>query len=138
MNRIGAIIASLGITSHLMVSLEVMGRHSGHLISLPLVIVYHNERRYLVSMLGANVQWVKNVMASQGKAILRSGIREQVVLHEIPIDQRAPILKAYLQRAPGARPYISVKNTAPLADFERIAANYPVFEVLPASETASM
>jgi hypothetical protein len=38
-------------------------------------------------------------------------------------------LKAYLQIAPGARPHTPVGKEAPLAEFESIAAKYPVFKL---------
>ena len=41
-----------------------------------------------------------------------------------------PILKAYLRRAPGARPHIAVDKDAPLAEFAAIAQQIPVFRVL--------
>jgi hypothetical protein len=52
----------------------------------------------------------------------------------VPIDsqQRPRILKLYLQRAPGARPHIPVDKDAPLEAFAAIAADFPVFRVLPA------
>jgi hypothetical protein len=87
-------------------------------------------QRYLASMLGDNVQWVRNVRASGGKAVLRSGGREDVRLEEISVDQRAPILKAYLQVASGARPHVPVDKDAPLAEFEKIAAVHPVFRLV--------
>ncbi len=74
-------------------------------------------------------KWVRNVRASGGKAVLRSGGREDVRLEEIPADQRAPILKAYLQTAAGARPHVPVDKDAPLAEFEKIAATIPVFRL---------
>jgi hypothetical protein len=86
-------------------------------------------QRYLVSMLGENVQWVQNARASGGKAVLSSGGRQNVILEEVPADQRAPILKAYLQRAPGARPHVPVSKDAPLAEFQKIAAEFPVFSI---------
>jgi hypothetical protein len=52
--------------------------------------------RYLVSMLGENVNWVQNVRAAGGRALLKSGGREEVHLEEVPAEQRASILKAYL------------------------------------------
>lgn len=85
--------------------------------------------RYLVSMLGDNVQWVQNVRAAGGRVVLRSGAREEVQLEEVPVGQRAPILKASLQRAPGARPHVPVNKDAPLAEFQRVAAAFPVFRV---------
>src|SRR5215813_419149 len=95
----------------------------------------HGHRRWtavLVSMLGNNVQWVHNVRATGGKAVLRHGRREEIRLEEVPADQRAPILKAYLQRAPGARPHVPVNKDAALSEFEKIAAAIPVFRVLSA------
>ncbi|WP_211330412.1 hypothetical protein [Prauserella muralis] len=44
---------------------------------------------------------------------------------------RAPILRRFLELAPGGRPHLPVAPGAPLAEFERIAARYPVFRVLP-------
>jgi len=129
MNRLGAAVASMGVTSNIMVTLETTGRSSGRTISQPMVIAVINGQRYLVSMLGENVNWVKNVRAAGGKAALRSGSREEILLEEVPIDQRAPILKVYLKRAPGARPHIPVDNDAPLEDFEKVAADFPVFKV---------
>ena len=87
-------------------------------------------QRYLVSMLGDNVQWVHNVRAAGGKAVLRSGRREEIQLEEVPAAQRAPILKAYLQRAPGARPHVPVNKDAALAEFQKVAAAFPVFRLV--------
>jgi deazaflavin-dependent oxidoreductase (nitroreductase family) len=128
-NRLGATLSSLGIGPKIMITLEVVGRKSGKTISLPLVIVALEKQRYLVSMLGEHVRWVQNVRAADGEAVISSGKREEVRLEEIPVDQRAPILKAFLQRAPGARPHMPISKDAPLADFEKIAASYPVFHV---------
>jgi hypothetical protein len=61
--------------------------------------------------------------------MLRHGITEQVRLEEVGVEHRAPILKAYLQRAPGARPHMPVTKDAPIAEFENIAAQYPVFRL---------
>jgi hypothetical protein len=112
------------------VALEVIGRKSGRIVSFPLVMVIVDRQRYLASMLGDKAQWVRNVRTAGGKATLRSGGQEKVLLEEIPTDQRAPLLKAYLQAAPGARPHVPVDKDAPLAEFEKIAAEYPVFHVV--------
>jgi hypothetical protein len=129
-NRAWAIGAARGLTRDDVVTLEVIGRTSGRVISFPLVIAVVDGERYLVSMLGDTTQWVKNVRAAGGRAVLRSGSREVVQLEELPVDRRAPILKAYLQRAEGARPHIPVDKDAPIAAFETIAAAFPVFHVI--------
>ena len=129
LNRASAAVASSGVTSNYLVTLEVTGRKSGRTVSLPMVIAVVDGQRYLVSMLGDNVQWVHNVRASGGRAALRSGAREAIQLEEVPADQRAPILRAYLQRAPGARPHVPVNKDASLAEFQKVAAAFPVFRL---------
>jgi len=94
------------------------------------VVAIVDGQRYLVSMLGNNVQWVQNVRAAGGRAVLRSGGREEVELEEVPADQRAPILRAYLQRAPGARPHVPVNKDATLAEFQKVAPEFPVFRII--------
>jgi len=133
MNRASAVIASWGVTPDYLVTLEVTGRRSGRTISLPVVVAVVDGQRYLASMLGEDVQWVRNVRAAGGSAVLRSGGREQVQLVDVPVDQRPPILKAYLRRAPGARPHVPVDKDAPLEEFEKIAASVPVFRIVPLS-----
>jgi len=129
LNRVWATVGSSGIISKALVTLEVTGRKSGRTISLPVVMVVVDGQRYLVSMLGNDGQWVRNVRAAGGRAVLRSGGREAIHLDEVPIDQRPPILQAYLQCAPGARPHVPVDKDGPLAAFTKIAAAFPVFRV---------
>ena len=130
LNRLSAAVHRLGIAPNYLVTLEVRGRRSGRMISLPLVMAVVEGERYLVSMLGMEANWVQNVKAAGGNVTLCHGRREEVHLEEIPADQRPPVLKAYLQRAPGARPHVAVRKDAPLADFEQVASQFPVFHVL--------
>jgi hypothetical protein len=131
LNRCSAAIHALGVAPNYMVTLEVRGRRSGRRISLPLVMAVVDGERYLVSMLGAEVDWVRNVRAAGGIVTLRHGRREAVRLEEVPANQRAPVLKAYLKRAPGARPHLPVHKDAPLSEFEQVASEFPVFRVVP-------
>ena len=130
MNRISALVFARGVARDYLVTLELTGRRSGRRISLPLVMAVMDGQRYLVSMLGEKAAWVQNVRAENGKAILEHGRREEVRLEEIPIEQRAAVLKAYLQRAPGARPHVPIDKDAALSAFVRIADQIPVFRVL--------
>lgn len=129
LNRLSAITSSLGLTSRWMVTLEVTGRKSGKTVALPLVMVTIDGERYLVSMLGGDVQWIRNLRAANNHAVLSAGRREAVVLDDVPVEQRAPIIREYLKHAPGARPHMPVDMRAPLTEFERIAPDYPVFRV---------
>ena len=129
-NRAWAVLGSSGFAPNFVVTLEVPGRKTGRLVSLPLVVAIVDGHRYLVSMLGENAKWVRNVRAAGGRAVLRSGGREEVQLEEVPVDRRSPILKAYLQRATGARPHMQLSEDAPLAVFEKVASEFPVFRVV--------
>ena len=129
LNRGWAAVHSLGIAPNYLVTLEVVGRRSGRVISFPLAMVPLNSERYLVSMLGTDAAWVRNLRAANGHARLRHGRIEEIWLEEVPVEKRAPVLKAYLQIAPGARPHIPVDKKAPLSDFEQIAAQIPIFRV---------
>jgi hypothetical protein len=88
-------------------------------------------------MLGKDANWVRNVRAAGGRAVLRRGGREQVRLEEVEPGDRAPILRRYLAVAPGARPHLPVDRRAPLAEFDRIAGQYPVFRIIPAAAGAA-
>ena len=129
-NNFWAVVHSLGVAPGVLATLEVVGRKSGRMISLPVAIATVDDQRYLVSMLGNEAQWVRNVRAAEGKAFIRSGKRTEVLLEEVPVEQRAPILKAYLKLAPGARPHIPVDKDAPLSEFEAVAAAYPAFRIV--------
>lgn len=130
-NRLMAIWSGLGLPPSLQAVLEVKRRQSGRKQTLPVVIARVDGERYLVSMLGPNSEWVKNVLARDGKAALRRGRREKVRLVPVPVGERAPILKEYVRIAPGGRRHFPTPVGAPLSDFEAIADRYPVFRIEP-------
>ncbi len=132
LNRAWALVHATGAVSNF-VTLEVRGRKTGRVSSFPLVMAVVDGQRYLVSMLGEEVAWVRNVRAGGGKAVLVHGRREEVYLVDVPTEERAPILKVYLQNAPGARPHVCVDKDAALPEFEKVAALYPVFRVAASS-----
>lgn len=113
------------------VTLDVRGRVSGRTISLPLVLVRHGGERYLVSMLGEDVQWLRNVRADAGRAVLHAPHAEPVRLVDVPVAQRAPVLRRYVELAPGGRPHIPVRVGAPVEEFAAVADRYPVLRVEP-------
>lgn len=130
LNRWWARVGAAGVWPGRLAALEVRGRRSGRVISLPVVLVPHEGERYLVAMLGERTSWVRNVRAADGQAVLRHGVAEPVRLDEIDAALRPPILRRYLQIAPGGRPHIPVDRRAPLAEFERVAARFPVFRIV--------
>jgi deazaflavin-dependent oxidoreductase (nitroreductase family) len=129
MNRVAAMAGSAGLWPNRLATLEVRGRRSGRLVSFPLMVADYQGERYLVAMLGERTNWVSNVRAAGGHAVLCHGEREAVRLEEVDPQARVEILRRYLQVAPGARPHIPVDRRAPVAEFERIAPQYPVFRI---------
>ena len=88
-------------------------------------------------MLGQDTNWVHNVRAAGGRAVLRHGRREVVRLDEVEPGARPPILRRYLAISPGGRTHIPVDPQAPLEEFERIAERYPVFRITPDRSAAA-
>lgn len=125
-------VFSLGVLPRRWVTLEVIGRRSGLPRRFPLGMADWHGHWYLVPMLGARSAWVRNVRSAHGRVVLHRGRRLPCLLVEVPVAERAPILQRYLATVPGARPHIPVPPDAPLAEFEAIAARYPVFQVHPA------
>ena len=129
LNRGTAAVAAAGIGRKRIVKLAVRGRRTGRRLSFPVVIADYEGQRYLVAMLGKEANWVRNVRAAGGKAVLRHGRPESVVLEEIDASMRAPILRRYLEVAPGARAHLPIDQRAPLEQLEQIAEQYPIFRI---------
>jgi deazaflavin-dependent oxidoreductase (nitroreductase family) len=130
LNRAWGRVHGTGLLPSFLAELEVRGWKTGKAYRCPVVLADYAGERYIVSMLGERATWVRNVRAS-GEAVLRHGVSEHVRALEVPPGERAPILKAYLGRAPGGRPHIPVDRDAPIEEFDRVAAQYPVFRVEP-------
>ena len=130
-NRAQAFVHSIGIWPSRLATLEVRGRRTGRVVSLPVVIADYEGERYLVAMLGEGSRWVRNVTAAGGKAVLRHGRTERIRLETVPVEDRPPILRRYLECAPGARAHIPVDRRAPVESFEAVTAGIPVFLIRP-------
>jgi hypothetical protein len=128
---------ALGLAPRRWVTLEVAGRRSGRTVRFPLGMADWGGRWYLVPMLGGACNWVKNVGAAHGQALIRHGRAKPVQLVEVPVSERPPIMKRYLQKVPGARPPMPIDRNAPIAEFEVLAARFPVFEVVPTGSSGS-
>ena len=118
-----------GLLPRRWVILEVPGRVSGRTTAFPLGMADVNGRWYLVSMLG-ECNWVANVRAAGGHAVLRRRRRRPVQLVEVPTAERGPVLRRYVDKVPGGRPHIPVPRGSPLGEFAALADAYPVFEVI--------
>ncbi len=128
-NRITGWFATLGLMPSKTVTLEVRGRRSGQIRSSVINWVEQDGQRYFVSARG-EAEWVRNVRAAAGEAVIRRRGRQSVRLEELTAEQRAPILKAYLgENAMTTRQHFGVDPKAELSEFEAIAAKHPVFRI---------
>jgi deazaflavin-dependent oxidoreductase (nitroreductase family) len=122
-------LAALGIGPAKMASIEVAGRKSGVVRSTAVNLVKIDGTRYLVAPRG-NTEWARNVRAAGGKAAIKRGKRTLVQLEELPVDQRAPIIQAYLkENAWVTQREFGVSPKAPIEEFHRIAPDHPVFRI---------
>jgi deazaflavin-dependent oxidoreductase (nitroreductase family) len=128
--RFWSLIFGLGLFPQRWVSLEVPGRRTGRIRRFPLGMAEWHDDWFLVSMLGDNCQWVRNVRAAEGYVVVRRRRRIPCLLREVPVGERAPILRRYVQIAPGARPHLPLSASTELPAVTAVADRFPVFRVL--------
>lgn len=138
LNRIGVPLTSLGLAPRDAVTLEVRGRTSGRPRRVPILRTSHRGADYLVALAGES-QWVRNVRAARGRAVIRRRGARSVRLEELPAAQRPEVIAAYLRAgrsrsgtraaAEQARYYFGLAPDASVEDIARIADHYPVFRV---------
>jgi polyisoprenoid-binding protein YceI len=138
LSSLWAAVFQLGLMPRRWVTLEVAGRRSGRVTRFPLGMADWNGQHYLVPFLGERCNWVQNVRAADGVATLRRRRAVRCRLVEVPVSERPPIIKRYLEQVPGARPHIPVDRRAPVAEFEAVAERYPVFRVVPAASAPGL
>jgi deazaflavin-dependent oxidoreductase (nitroreductase family) len=134
LSMLWATVFGLGLGPRRWVSLEVKGRKSRRIVRFPLGMADLAGHWYLVSMLGEHCNWVLNVRAAGGRAVIRHRRAIDCHLVEVPPAERPEILRRYLQKVPGSRPHIPISRRASITDFAAIAPRYPVFRVVPAKD----
>lgn len=85
--------------------------------------------RYVVSMFGTISDWVQNLEAANGDAVISHGASARVRLVTVAPDDRAPILQEYVRVASSGRKHFSLPIGAPLSEFAAIASQYPVYRI---------
>lgn len=137
---LGPVLTALGVSPRYVVTLAVPGRRTGTLRRTALVLARHEGAGHLVALAGES-EWVRNVRANAGRARLGRRRLAPVTLVELPVEARAPVIRAYLDRAGRqadsrtmageAREYFGIEPGATIAEIARVAAYYPVFRVVP-------
>jgi deazaflavin-dependent oxidoreductase (nitroreductase family) len=129
-NRLMGLFLRLGIGLPHMYLLEVRGRKSGAIYTMPVDLLRHGGRQYLVAPRG-QTQWVRNAEAA-GAIRLRKGSHSMDFrLRVLPEAERPEILKAYLdQFHREVKRFFPLPAGSPVEAFAALAARYPAFELL--------
>ncbi len=125
------LLVRLGVVRGHFFVLQVRGRRSGRTISLPVDPIELDGRRYLVCARGES-HWVRNARAAGEIVLARALRRVPYRVRELPMNERAPILKAYLDHfAAEVQRFFPVAKGSPVEAFDAVADRYPVFELAP-------
>ena len=129
-NRVFGTLVGLGLGLRHNHLLQVRGRTTGRLVSVPVNVLELDGRRWLVAPRG-RTHWVRNAEVA-GEVVLQRGRRkERCRLRVVPDADKPRILGAYLDSfRTTVQRYFPVKAGAPAADFAVVAGRYPVFELL--------
>ena len=129
-NRVIMALQRLGFVVGSMHVLAVPGRRSGVLRSTPVSLLTIDDCRYIVAGLD-DADWVLNARAA-GRGILQRGrTEEQVLLVELPVEDRAAILREFPRLIPQGVPFFT-RLCGVGADpeaFAGLAGMCPVFRV---------
>lgn len=123
-------LATLGVSVYGARNLAVRGRKTGAWQVVPVNLLEHEGRRYLVAPRG-ETQWVRNLRAAGGGELRLGRRAEPFRATEVADAEKAPILRAYLKRwafEVGAF-FPDVGRSPSDAVLQRVAARYPVFRV---------
>jgi len=137
-NWLGVFLTSAGLAPRDAATLEVRGRRSGKVRRVPILRTRHQGADYLVALAGES-QWVRNVRADGGRAVIRRRGSHGVHLKELTCDERPEIIAEYLRAgrrrsgaeagAQQARFYFGLGPDPSIDDIRTIAEHYPVFRV---------
>ncbi len=129
-NRIVAWLTAAGVSVWGSRVLRVRGRRSGEWREIPVNVLTHDGRRYLVAPRG-HTQWVRNLRAA-GEGELRLGRRtEPFRATEVPDEDKPELLRAYLKRwkAESGVFFGGVGPESSEEELRRVAPEHPAFRI---------
>jgi len=129
--------ARIGLPPRSWFALQVRDRVSGRMRADAVVVPTVAGQRYIVSMFGTISDWVHNIDAARGEAMISHGSSQRVRLVLVPPTERAPVLQEYVRIASSGRKHFPLPVGAPLADFAAIAAHYPVYRIAAPAERST-
>ncbi|HEV2118170.1 MAG TPA: nitroreductase family deazaflavin-dependent oxidoreductase [Terriglobales bacterium] len=130
-NRAFGLLVGLGLGMSHNYLVEVRGRKTGKVYSTPIDLLELDGKRFLVAPRG-RTQWVRNAEAAGEVTLKKRRTSVRYRIQPIPDAAKPELLKAYLDRfKTTVQRYFPVPAGSPAPAFAEIAANYPVFALLP-------
>jgi deazaflavin-dependent oxidoreductase (nitroreductase family) len=137
LNSVMGTLVSWGLGPGHMRVLEVRGRKSGKLYSLPVDLLTRDGSSYLVAPRG-HTEWSKNAAAAGEVTLKRGRHAERYRVRALSDAEKPPILKAYLDTfRREVQGYFPVPAGSPVEAFSALAARYPAFALERAASPAS-
>ena len=109
-NRVVIALQRIGLPLGTMRVLTVPGRTSGKMRATPVSTLTVDGRQYIVGGL-AEADWVKNVRAAGWGLLAQGRKKERVRLVEFPVEERAPVLRAFPRLVPGGVRFFHASTT---------------------------
>lgn len=125
MIRLNAAMLRRGLSVGSQYLLTVRGRKSGVMRSTPISITTVDGVRYVVAAF-ADAAWVGNVRAAGEGILSRGRTQERVRLTELLVEERGPILRAFMAQVRGGVRFFGSSDPNVVAED---AASYPVFRL---------
>src|SRR5262249_50397789 len=129
-NRLYGWITGIGFGRPNSYLLQVSGRKTGKIRSVPVNVLSYNGKLFLVATRG-HTQWSRNALVNRNITLKRGGVRREFNLRRVRDGKKPKILKASLNlsRRMSGR-FFPLPASAPSSAFAPIAARYPVFELI--------
>jgi deazaflavin-dependent oxidoreductase (nitroreductase family) len=129
-NRVFGFLVGLGLGFPYNYLLQVRGRKSGKIYSTPIDLLELNRKKFLVAPRG-RTQWVRNAEAAGEVTLKRGRTVLTFRLRALAQAEKLPVLKAYLDNfRREVQRYFPLPAGSPPEAFEKIAGDYPAFELI--------
>lgn len=129
--RVPAFLLRRGLPMGPLALLVTTGRRTGADHTVPVVVLRTPDATWLVSPFG-DTAWVRNVRRDARARLRRGRVSRTVTLHELPVGERAEILRRYRRRF-GAIPFVraafEASGSDAVAAFAAEADRHPVFRI---------
>ena len=129
-NRFYGALVGFGLGLQHNYLLQVRGRKSGRIYSMPVNVLNYHNNLFLVATRGYT-EWARNALAAQEVTLKKGRVRLHFKLRDVGDQEKPEILRAYLNRFRlTVGRFFPVKPDAPPEAFVALSDQYPVFELI--------